>query len=51
MLHVTGRDIEDMQLKLEFDRDPPVWRFTGYGSKNQKETDPVIPTLCGFCDE
>ena len=24
LLHVTGRDIEDMQLKLEFDRDPPV---------------------------
>lgn len=29
-LHVTGRDIEDMQLLLEFDRDMTVWRFVSY---------------------
>ena len=28
VLHVTGRDIEDMQIKLEFDREPPVWRVS-----------------------
>jgi RecA-family ATPase len=27
ILHVTGRDMEDMQIKLEFDRDPPVWKL------------------------
>jgi len=48
ILHVTGRDIEDMQIKLEFDRDPPVWKFTGYGNKAQKGTDPIITALCGF---
>jgi hypothetical protein len=48
VLHVTGRDIEDMQIKLEFDCDPPVWRFTGYGSKNQKGVDPIISVLCDF---
>jgi hypothetical protein len=51
MLHVTGRDIEDMQIKLEFDRDPPVWRFTGYGNSNQKGTDPVIPQISGFMND
>jgi len=48
ILHVTGRDIEDMQIKLEFDRDPPVWRFTGYGSKAEKGVDPVVHVLCDF---
>ena len=47
-LHVTGRDIEDMQIQLGFDRDPPVWRFTGYGSENQRETDAIIPAMCAF---
>ena len=51
ILHVTGRDIEDMQIKLEFDRDPPVWRFTGYGSKAVKEDDPIITALCAFMSE
>jgi hypothetical protein len=48
VLHVTGRDIEDMQIKLEFDRDPPVWRFIGYGDKGQKGTDPIIPAITDF---
>jgi len=25
ILHVTGRDIEDKQIKLEFDWYPPIW--------------------------
>jgi hypothetical protein len=48
ILHVTGRDIEDMQIKLEFDRDPPVWRFTGYGNKTTGKDDPIITAICGF---
>jgi len=29
-LHVTGRDIEDMQLLLEFDRATSTWRFISF---------------------
>jgi len=29
-LHVTGRDIEDMQLLLEFDRAASTWRFVSF---------------------
>jgi len=29
-LHVTGRDIEDMQLLLEFDRTTSTWRFISF---------------------
>ena len=48
ILHVTGRDIEDMQIKLEFDREPPIWRFTGYGSKTAGKDEPIITALCAF---
>ena len=48
VLHVTGRDIEDMKIELEFDRDPPVWKFTGYGSPTQNIIDPIITALSGF---
>ena len=51
ILYVTGRDIEDMQIKLEFNRDPPVWKFTGYGNKTQNSTDPIITALCEFMTE
>ena len=47
-LHVTGRDIEDMQIKLEFDRDPPVWRFISYGDKKERGAEPIIPLLSAF---
>jgi hypothetical protein len=48
ILHVTGRDIKDMQVKLEFDSEPPVWRFTGYGSKTGGGENEVIKALCAF---
>lgn len=51
ILHVTGRDIEDMQIKLELDRDPPVWRFTGYGSKATGEIAPIITAVSAFMSE
>ena len=51
ILHVTGRDIEDMQIKLEFDRDPPIWRFTGYGNKTASVADPIVTALCAFMSE
>ena len=50
-LHVTGRDIEDMQIRLEFDRDPPIWRFVGYGDQEEKGEEPIITALCVFLAE
>lgn len=46
-LHVTGRDIEDMQLLLEFDRDATVWRFVSYlsGEKNEDSLCKTIAAL------
>lgn len=46
-LHVTGRDIEDMQLLLEFDRDMTVWRFVSYlsGEKSEDKTAAALVTF------
>jgi hypothetical protein len=30
VLHVTGRDVEDMQINLNFDRDKKVWEFVSF---------------------
>ena len=46
-LHVTGRDIEDMQLLLEFDRDMTVWRFVSYLS-GDPTADTLTPVLVKF---
>ena len=46
-LHVTGRDIEDMQLLLEFDRDMTVWRFVSYLS-GEPTADTLTPVLVKF---
>jgi hypothetical protein len=51
ILHVTGRDIEDMQIKLEFDREPPIWRFAGYGDKTGDNENAIIKMLCEFMAE
>lgn len=41
-LHVTGRDISDMQLQLEFDRDAVVWRFISYLTEMDDSANKVI---------
>ena len=46
-LHITGRDIEDMQLLLEFDRDSMVWQFISYLSGNEI-ADALTITLIAF---
>ena len=46
-LHVTGRDIEDMQLLLEFDREMTVWRFVSYLS-GEPSADTLSPVLVKF---
>jgi len=48
VLHVTGRDVEDMQIKLEFEKDPPVWKFTGYGDGRVVGGDQIIKVLTAF---
>lgn len=46
-LYVTGRDIEDMQLLLEFDRDMTVWKFVSYLSGEKRE-DKLIETIVAY---
>ena len=45
-LHVTGRDIMDMQLLLELDRNTAIWRFvsdlTNAGSPHNNNIDVII---------
>ena len=48
VLHVTGRDIEDMQMQLEFDREPPIWRFVGYGDQSIRCRESIVTLLCTF---
>lgn len=47
-LHVTGRDIEDMQIILEFDRAESVWRFVSFLNDSEKKDDKFISTLIAF---
>jgi len=46
-LHVTGRDIEDRQLLLEFDREMTMWRFVSYLS-GEKCEDGLMTAVMGF---
>lgn len=47
-LHITGRDIEDMQLLLEFDRHNAVWKFVSYLTGAEKTDERLIATLIAF---
>jgi len=44
-LHVTGRDIEDMQLFLEFDCVASTWRFISFPRETAKEDEKLIAAL------
>jgi len=46
-LHVTGRDIEDRQLLLEFDREMTVWQFLSYLS-GEKGEDSLVTAVASF---
>jgi len=46
-LHVTGRDIEDRQLLLEFDREMTVWQFLSYLS-GEKGEDSLVTAVVSF---
>jgi len=47
-LHVTGRDIEDMQILLEFDRTASVWKFISFLDSTEKQADKLTPALIAF---
>jgi len=47
-LHVTGRDLADMQLLLEFDREKTVWRFMSYLTADDRKEDKLAATLVSF---
>lgn len=47
-LHVTGRDVEDMQIQLEFDRNDSVWRFVSFLDHAEKKEDKISPTLIAY---
>ena len=49
ILHVTGRDIEDMQLQLAFDRDMTVWQFISFVTG--EKSDNLIATIVAFISE
>lgn len=45
ILHVTGRDVEDMQLLLEFDRERTVWNFLSFVSGGSNPADNLLETI------
>jgi len=47
-LYVTGRDIEDMQLLLEFDRTDSVWRSLSPHDYAEKREDKIAAALIAF---
>jgi hypothetical protein len=44
-LHVTGRDIEDMQLFLEFDRAASTWRFISFLREAEQGNEKLFAAL------
>jgi len=49
-LHITGRDIEDKQVLLEFDRERTVWNFVSYLSGESQE-DAVLNAVVAYLSE
>ncbi len=41
-LYITGRQVKDKVLSLEFDEDNNVWKFTGYVKEHNTKIDMVI---------
>ncbi len=47
-LHITGRDVEDMQINLEFDRDKKIWKFVSFASGGDNPAEKLITTVATF---
>jgi len=47
-LHITGRDVEDMQINLEFDRDIKIWKFVSFASGEVKPPEKLINAVVSY---
>jgi hypothetical protein len=51
ILHVTGRDVEDMQINLEFDRERKIWDFVSFESSGENPAEKLIAALVALLTE
>jgi KaiC/GvpD/RAD55 family RecA-like ATPase len=51
VLHITGRDVEDMQIKLMFNRERKVWDFLSFGCNNENPTKNLIEAVIDLIAE
>jgi hypothetical protein len=49
-LHNTGRDVEDMQINLEFDRDIKIWKFVTFASGEVKPPEKLINAVISYLE-
>jgi len=45
ILHITGRDVEDMQINLEFDRERKVWQFVSFANGGENPAEKLTTAL------
>jgi hypothetical protein len=45
IFHITGRDVEDMRLNLEFDREKKIWRFISFATGGENPAEKLIDTI------
>jgi len=45
VLHITGRDVEDMQINLKFDREKKLWQFISFATGGDNPAEKTIETL------
>ena len=50
-LHVTGRDIEDMQLLLEFDHDNSVWKFLSHIDSTERKDEQEVKEIVSYFED
>jgi uncharacterized membrane protein len=51
-LHITGRDIEDMQLTLEFDRECNIWKLlSGINAERHQHHKIVAALIARLCEK
>jgi len=51
VLHITGRDVQDMQINLEFNRDDMVWRFVSFASGGDNPAGNLAAAVVTFISE
>jgi hypothetical protein len=51
VLHITGRDVEDMQINLEFDRERKIWQFISFATGGENPAEKLTTALAEFLTE